>query len=67
MCNKRISLLLDDEFCAESIQESIDRINERLPTLNAAAFLEAYPVFLDLDTFNTAIQVIIEQHLFIFD
>lgn len=55
MINNRLTLLLDDDM--EAVATAADQLRQLLPDINIDRFVEAYPLVLDVDDFQIALEV----------
>mmetsp|Transcript_25853 Transcript_25853/g.70125 ORF Transcript_25853/g.70125 Transcript_25853/m.70125 type:complete len:274 (+) Transcript_25853:1986-2807(+) len=56
MVNNRLSLLADDEYLSGQFSKVAERLGQLLPGINVGAFVAEYPLVLDVDDFERAIE-----------
>jgi hypothetical protein len=55
MVNNRLTLLLDDDM--EAVAAAATRLRQLLPQIHVDRFVEAFPLVLDVDDFELALEV----------
>lgn len=57
MVNNRLSLLVEDDYLSGQFGEVAQKLEKLLPGMNVSAFVADFPLVLDVDDFERAVEV----------